>query len=408
MGCQTTMHVTCLLLATLLAVTSAQPASSPSGCTYTSDGVYECDFGVSSSLNYASFELDYPPQRLYVYNINGQISSSSFTNFNQYNESRYDSNYDATLELVCEAPSGTLTIATSAFTDMDFYKNFQITNCDIQNLVTRSFRNFNELNYFGIHGGQVQTVSSNALGSFKVRIDSTSVDPRGELSIVNVDFVGGNPFINQFLDEQTAVTKLTLQNCDMDEVPVGLITLMSNITTLDLSNNPFTELTTGMFTGVHGITSLVVANVPWQCSCSSLWWLTYVTENGMSIDSEVICASPSTYSGQRAQSYFTEVCTGGLQCDGGKLPALNLGGVTCLTYLQLGIYVMAIVAFVGVALALACHVHTKRQLQRMEEGGPAQRKAGGGGGNRVANRGANRGRQPPPPPGGMGRMGGWA
>ena len=62
---------------------------------------------------------------------------------------------------------------------MDFYKNFQITNCDIQNLVTRSFRNFNELNYFGIHGGQVQTVSSNALGSFKVRIDSTSVDPRG-------------------------------------------------------------------------------------------------------------------------------------------------------------------------------------------------------------------------------------
>merc|ERR1711974_107951 len=98
------------------------------------------------------------------------------------------------------------------------------------------------------------------------------------------------------------------------------------------------------------------------------------------------------------------------QCDGGKLPALNLGGVTCLTYLQLAIYVMAIIAFVGVTLALVCHVHTKRQLQRMEEGGPAQRKAGGGGGggNRVANRGRQPGRQPPPPPGGMGRMGGWA
>merc|ERR1712154_746076 len=77
-----------------------------------------------------------------------------------------------------------------------------------------------------------------------------------------------------------------------------------------------------MFTGVNGITRVSFENVPFACSCDSLWWLEYFEENGMIIDSETICQTPSSYVGQREQSYHAAVCDQGIKCDGGTLPAL--------------------------------------------------------------------------------------
>jgi len=378
-----------LLVVLLLAATAT--AQIPTGCFYNS-GLYECDYRFALPLDFDDFNPQ--PQRLTIYNIDGAIDSSSFVDFDKANSTTFDSNYDAEFTLTCLAGGGEMALDSTSFLNMGFYKSYQINNCVFQTLPTRAFKNFGNPNYFGISGGSIGTVSSNALGGFFVRIDATSVDPKGELSLTNLE-LPGRVFPTGFLSTQVSLTKLTVDGSDLDTVPSDFLSLMPNLTTLVLDNNPFTALPSGLFTGVSGLTSLSFANVQWECSCADLWWLTEVADNGMIINSEVICQSPTSYVGTRAQSYYTSVCDTGLNCEGGSLPAINLGGVTCLTYLQLFVYILALIAFVGVSMATACWVHTRRQINRMDEGGPAARK----GGNRVANRG----RAPPP-----GIRGGWA
>lgn len=384
-----------LLVLGLLASASAQI---PTGCYYTS-GVFECDYRFALPLTLADF--DPQPQRLTIYNIDGDMQQSDFNNFNLINETQFDANYDASLQLTCMAGGGIMGIssASGSFQNFDVYKNVQITNCRIQNLPSSAFSNFGDLNYFGISGGQLDVVNSGALDGFVVKQDSASVDPKGELSLVDIDFPS-NTFPTGFLTAQVSVSKLVLDGVDIAAVPVDLISLMPNLTSLNLDNNGFYELPEGMFTGVTGLSVLSFENVGWHCSCTSLWWLTYIQENAMIISSETICSTPT--SGTRVASYYVDVCDAGLNCDGGSLPAMNLAGVTCLTYLQVVIYGLAIIGFVGSSLALGCWLHTKRQIDRMDPGGPAPRKN-----NRVSNNrggGGRGGRREPPP----GIRGGWA
>lgn len=397
------LHLSCavvlLLLMTPTPVTSQTP---PAGCFYTSatPHTYECDLRFAKPINYNNFQSSYRPQHLIVYNVDEQVDSTSFTNFNSWSSGHWDSNYDATLEITCLAGGGKLEFNTgsnTAFSQMSgIYRNFQVTNCIIPELPTNAFTNLGTLNYLGISGGAIWApINADALGGVVVRKDTSAVTPKGELALVDVDFPS-NTFPTGFIASQVSLNKLTVQGSDLSTVPSDLISLMTNLTALDLDHNDFTSIPNNMFTGVNGITRVSFENVPFACSCDSLWWLEYFEENGMIIDSETICQTPSSYVGQRVQSYHAEVCDQGLKCDGGTLPAINLGGVTCLTYLQLFVYVLAIIAFIGVNVGIGLWMKTRREVNNNDDGKDMGK---GRGGNRVANRG----RAPPP-----GVRGGWA
>ena len=69
--------------------------------------------------------------------------------------------------------------------------------------------------------------------------------------------------------------------------------------------------------------------------------------------------------------------------------AVDLGGVTCLTVLQIVIYIFAIFGFFGAGAALGIAIHTKRQVGGAGGAGGPARPGGGpkrGAGNRVSQR----------------------
>ena len=80
------LHLSCaavlLLLMTPTPVTSQTP---PAGCFYTSatPHTYECDLRFAKPINYNNFQSSYRPQHLIVYNVDEQVDSTSFTNFNR-------------------------------------------------------------------------------------------------------------------------------------------------------------------------------------------------------------------------------------------------------------------------------------------------------------------------------------
>jgi len=395
----TTLLLACAALLPVL-VTSQTP---PTGCFYTSatPHTYECDYRFAAPLSYNSFQSSYRPQHLILYNIDGQIDSTTLTNFNSHSSGHWDSNYDSTFQMTCIAGGGKLEFNTgsnTAFQGMaTVYRNVQITNCIIPELPSNAFGSFEMLNYLGISGGEIrQPHHADSLAGVVIQKDKAAVEPKGELSLVDVEFPGTNALPTGYVSPQTVLTKLTIQGSGLSTVPADLITLMTNLTSLNLDHNTFTSIPNNMFQGVNGITRVSFDNIPFACSCENLWWLEYFEDNGMIIDSETICETPSSYIGQRIQSYNDAVCDKGLKCEGGSLPALNLGGVTCLTYLQLFVYVLAIIAFIGVNVGIGLWMKTRREVNNNDDGASMGK---GRGGNRVANRG----RAPPP-----GARSGWA
>ncbi|RUS83172.1 hypothetical protein EGW08_009072 [Elysia chlorotica] len=371
----------------------------PSGCLY-ENGIFKCDYRFCTPLEPSMF--DPSPQRLVIYNIDGGMNVSMFPSWNTMNNTGFDSNYDASLSLSCLQGGGLMELTSASFDGMDIWQNVDITNCEIPSLPSRAFSNFGTLNYFGIQGGKVDDVQANALTGLTVRRDPNSVSPSGELSIIDVEFPD-DTFPVAFLSSQESVSTLTIHRAGLASVPSDFLSHMVNLTTLSLDNNEFTELPDTLFNNLKALTTLNAGGIHWDCTCEKLWWIEYVATHGMRITSEMLCYTPLSYYGQRTTIYYTNSCSKGLVCDDGSLPAVNLGDVTCLTYLQIFIYTLAVLGFMGMSAVGGCWLHTRRQLKRNGAGG------GGGGGksgftprrNRVA--GAPGGGRAAPP----GTKAGW-
>jgi len=384
------LGVTTILLSLGRVHSQAAAPVVPYGCSY-SNGIYSCDWNWCFPLTGDGF--DPPPQQLDIYNVDGAITDVSFVDFSLVNTTLFDSNYDASLSITCLMGGGSLELDVTSFTHMSFYKSVHIYNCNFDNIPISAFISLGSLNYFGISGGNILAAAPHALAGMNVERDFTSVDPKGELSLTNVAFTSGE-FQTDFVEDQTDISVLTLDNVMISSIPNDLFSDMDRVTSLNLDNNNFTSLSRGVFSGMKALSLLSMRGVNWECSCPKLWWMEYSTKHGIRITSETICASPSSYTGRRAATFHDAICTSGLNCDGGNLPAMNLADVTCLTYLQLFIYIMAIVSFFGLLVLGYFWFKTRRQMAQ-----------GGGGpeaGNRRSSRVANQGRAKPP-----GIKGGW-
>ncbi|GFR59433.1 leucine-rich repeat-containing protein 15 [Elysia marginata] len=341
----------------------------PSGCLY-ENGVFRCDYRFCTPLEPSMF--DPSPQRLVIYNIDGGMNNTMFPSWSTMNRTGFDSNYDASLSLSCLQGGGVMELTSAAFDGMDIWQNIDITNCEIPSLPSRAFSNFGTVNRFGIQGGSILAVQGNAMSGLTVRRDPNSVSPSGELSIIDVEFPSST-FPDQFLSTQESVTTLTIHRSGLTTVPGDFLSHMVNLTTLSLDNNEFTELPDTLFKNLNALTTLNAGGIHWDCSCDKLWWIEYVANHGMRITSEMLCYTPLSYYGQKTTIYYTNACGKGLVCDEGSLPAVNLADVTCLTYLQIFIYTLAVLGFIGMSAVGGCWLHTRRQLKRNGGGG------GGGG-----------------------------
>ncbi|RUS83171.1 hypothetical protein EGW08_009071, partial [Elysia chlorotica] len=182
--------VVSLSLLLVLAV-SVSGVTIPAGCSL-SNGEWECDF--RNALPLSGVEFSPPPQRLTLTYIFGQFDGSQFTNFSDVNTTYFDSNYDATLTLICGATGGgggLLTFHNSSFEGMDFYKNVHIQNCEIEHLIAGTFINLGQLNYLGFQGGYLNIINRRSMHGLDIRPDRTAVNPLGELRLDDVDLIPG-------------------------------------------------------------------------------------------------------------------------------------------------------------------------------------------------------------------------
>ncbi|GFO08278.1 hypothetical protein PoB_003478300 [Plakobranchus ocellatus] len=362
--------VVALLLVTLH-LDKAASTTIPSGCLYSS-GVFTCDYRFCTPLEPSMF--DPAPQRLVIYNIDGGMNASLFPSWNTMNSTDFDSNYDASLTLSCLQGGGLMELTSASF-DPGFQ---QLRRAK-----------------FGIQGGKMSAVQGNAFTGFTVRRNPNSVNPRGELSIIDVEFPS-DTFPTGLLSSQASVTTLTLHKSGLNTVPADFLTHMTNLTTLSLDFNGFTELPSTLFAGLSALTTLNAGGIHWDCTCEKLWWIDYVAKHSMRITSEMLCYQPLSYYGQRTTMYHNNACGKGLQCDEGSLPAVNLGDVTCLTYLQIFIYTLAVLGFFGMSVVAGCWFQTRRQLKRNGAGGGGGGKGGGFTPRRNRVGGAPGGRAAPP------------
>nr|KAG5702483.1 hypothetical protein BaRGS_015115 [Batillaria attramentaria] len=268
----------------------------------------------------------------------GTFGASDFLNFNSVNTSSFDINYPAELTIQCQTGGGGLmTLAADSFTNLGYYNNIRIINCEFTAMPASSFANFGTVNYFSLEGGNMDNVDKDALLGLNVQKDSALPTPLGEFAMIDVDLVpGGLPA--GFFSNLTQASAITISNSRLYTVPLDMFSTTTMVTKLTLDNNPFTYIPDNIFGSMPALGQVSMAGINWECTCNNLWWRDYVNSNGISFISPSTCTLPTSFY------------------------AVDFGGVTCLTALQITIYVFAILGFFGAGAALGLAIHTKRQI----------------------------------------------
>ncbi|XP_076472243.1 uncharacterized protein LOC143301740 [Babylonia areolata] len=334
----------------------------PAGCTHNS-GVFTCDFRFVSPLDATGF--DPPPQRLVMEEVDGNFFSSHMVNFNQVDQTKFDINYPAELTIICiTGGGGVLQLDATSFTGMAFYNEIRIINCDFTSISASAFAAFGVVNHFSLEGGTVNSIDANAFLGLNVIKDTSLPTPKGSFAMIDVDVVSaGLP--SGIFSNMTEANEIILSNSRLFTIDLDLFSAATKVTKITLDHNTFTSLPDNLFTGLTALGQVSLSGVPWECTCNNLWFLSHFQDNSIQLVSPSTCTLPSTYF------------------------AVDLGGVTCLTVLQLVIYIFAIIGFFGGMAALAIAIQTKRQVGGAGGlNGPA--KPGGGpkrgAGNRVSQR----------------------
>ncbi|XP_046362099.1 leucine-rich repeat-containing protein 4C-like [Haliotis rufescens] len=346
-------HITVVVC--FLLFKSSMPLSQPTGCNY-KDGLFTCGFKTSIPLNAVGF--DPRPQRLVINDVNGPITSSSFTNFAQVNTSTFDPNYASSLTFVCVAGgSAVLSLDNSSFEGMGFYQDVRIINCQFNSVPPGAFTNLGTVNLLSLEGGTIDNLDVNAFLGVNIKKDTTIPNPRGEFALSNTKLAQGG-LSRGVLDPFTEASVLTLNNCRIRVIDLALFSKMKYLTRISLDNNPFTYVGNNIFSGLESLRRISMDNVPWRCSCAALWFLQFAADKGIDLQGDMMCSFPKEYDRRRITTYQTQVCGAVVACPAGLMP---MSGI-CLTWLQILSFSITFFSFTVVVACVAFILKNRRDI----------------------------------------------
>ncbi|CAC5394120.1 unnamed protein product [Mytilus coruscus] len=304
------------------------------------------------------------PQRIRVYNVSGTLNSPSFSGFSSFNTGTIDTDYPTLLEIEC-VNGGTLDISAGTFTGMDYIQEFYISNCVISDLPDNVFADFGTLNYFKIEGGSIGATQTNSLNGLNVaRFSSPS--PLGTFIIYNSPMNTGT-LASGFLNPLTTVTTIMLKNIGLNSIEANMFSQNTLVRNLSIAGNNFQELPNNIFSGLDALMFLDMSDVPFNCSCSNVWFFDYLVEHKISIIGAAVCSEPSLYNLQRATIFQDENCPYD-PC--GKMPGNN-ADPRCHTIFQVFGYVVTcgslLVALTAIYLYLNTRLHIAMPKFRLEQ-----------------------------------------
>lgn len=95
-----------------------------------------------------------------------------------------------------------------------------------------------------------------------------------------------------------ALVKLSLQDNQIDKIPVAAFAELNRLERLDISSNQLQTLTQGVFDGLSSLKHLMVRNNPWRCDCAVKWVVVWLKSLPSSINARgFVCLSPDKVRG---------------------------------------------------------------------------------------------------------------
>ncbi|XP_037541226.1 leucine-rich repeat transmembrane protein FLRT2 [Nematolebias whitei] len=95
-----------------------------------------------------------------------------------------------------------------------------------------------------------------------------------------------------------SLVKLSLQENQIDQIPVAAFADLNRLEKLDISSNQLQTLTQGVFDGLSSLKHLMVRNNPWRCDCAVKWVVVWLKSLPSFINARgFVCSSPDKVRG---------------------------------------------------------------------------------------------------------------
>ncbi|XP_029966011.1 leucine-rich repeat transmembrane protein FLRT2 [Salarias fasciatus] len=105
-----------------------------------------------------------------------------------------------------------------------------------------------------------------------------------------------------------SLVKLSLQENQIDQIPVAAFADLNRLEKLDISTNQLQTLTQGVFDGLSSLKHLIVRNNPWRCDCAVKWVVVWLQSLPSSINARgFVCSSPEKVRGMTIRELTLDV-----------------------------------------------------------------------------------------------------
>lgn len=121
-----------------------------------------------------------------------------------------------------------------------------------------------------------------------------------------------------------ALTKLSLQENQIDQIPVAAFADLNRLEKLDVSSNQLQSLTQGVFDSLSSLRHLMVRNNPWRCDCSVKWVVVWLKSLPTSINARgFVCQSPEKVRGMAIRELTLDIIECPVGSDSPPWPTLR-------------------------------------------------------------------------------------
>lgn len=105
-----------------------------------------------------------------------------------------------------------------------------------------------------------------------------------------------------------SLVKLSLQENQVNQIPVAAFAGLNRLEKLDISSNQLQTLTQGVFDGLSSLKHLIVRNNPWRCDCSVKWVVVWLKSLPSSINARgFVCSSPEKVRGMTIRELTLDI-----------------------------------------------------------------------------------------------------